>query len=207
MSIDRLCSFFGFTTVPFGRSLAPSALFRSAAHGEATARLGWLIAERGLGILTGEVGSGKTVALRSATAALEPSRFQAVYCPNPTVGGRGLLSLIVSALGGTPRYHRAALVPQAAEALAQAEAERGRRVLVAIDEAHLLDADQLEDLRMLTNDSMDSHCPLALVLVGQPTLRRRLRQGALAAIDQRIALRIHRRAWNWPRPWPTFATT
>lgn len=191
MSIDRLCSYFGFTTMPFGRALAPSALFRSSAHAEACARLGWLIDERGLGILTGEVGAGKTVALRSATAALEPSRFQAVYCPNPTVGGRGILSLIVSSLGGTPRFHRAALVPQAAEALALAEAERGRRVIVAVDEAHLLDADQLEDLRMLTNDSMDSHSPAALVLIGQPTLRRRLRQGALAAIDQRISLRIH----------------
>jgi type II secretory pathway predicted ATPase ExeA len=64
-------------------------------------------------------------------------------------------------------------------------------VLVAIDEAHLLDGDQLEDLRMLTNDALDSRSAAAMVLIGQPTLRRRLRQGAFAAIDQRIALRIH----------------
>jgi type II secretory pathway predicted ATPase ExeA len=191
VSIDRLCSYFGFTHLPFGRSLAPASLFRSAAHAEAVARLGWLVDERGLGILTGEVGAGKTVAVRASVAGLEPSRFQVVYCANPTVGGRGLLSLIVSSLGAVPRFHRAALVPQAAEALAQAEAERGRRVLVAIDEAHLLDGDQLEDLRMLTNDALDSRSAAAMVLIGQPTLRRRLRQGAFAAIDQRIALRIH----------------
>lgn len=46
------------------------------------------------------------------------------------------------------------LVPQAAEALAIAEAERGRRVLVVVEEAHLLQSDQLEDLRMLGNDAM-----------------------------------------------------
>ncbi len=126
MSVDRLCSFYGFTRMPFGRDLAPGSLFRSA-HGEAVARLGWCVAERGLGVLTGEVGCGKTVAARATVASLDPSRTQVIYCPNPTVGGRGILSLVVSALGGVPRFHRSALVPQAADALACAETERGRR--------------------------------------------------------------------------------
>lgn len=192
MSIDRLCAYFGLTRTPFGRDLAPAQLFRSTAHCEAVARLGWLVDQRGLGILTGEVGAGKTVAARAAVAALEPSRHQIVYCPNPCVGGRGILTQVVTALGATPRFHRAALVPQAAHALACAEAERGRRVLVAIDEAHLLDSQQLDDLRMtITNADMDSRSPAALLLIGQPTLRHRLRHGDLAAVDQRISLRIH----------------
>jgi type II secretory pathway predicted ATPase ExeA len=98
---------------------------------------------------------------------------------------------VVTALGGVPRFHRAALIPQAAEALACAEDERGRRVLVLVDESHLLDPDQLEDLRMLTNAELDSRSPAAIVLIGQPTLRRRLHQGAMAALDQRITLRVH----------------
>src|SRR2546422_11545752 len=81
MSVDRLCAYYGFTRVPFGRDLSPASLFHSAAHQEAVARLTWLIDERGLGILTGEVGAGKTVAARATTARLEPSRFQVVYCP------------------------------------------------------------------------------------------------------------------------------
>ncbi|MDQ6945741.1 MAG: AAA family ATPase, partial [Actinomycetota bacterium] len=97
MSVDRLCSFYGFTRMPFGRDLAPGALFRSAAHAEAVARLSWCVAERGLGTLTGEVGCGKTVAARAAVAGLDPSRTQVIYCPNPTVGGRGILSLVVAA--------------------------------------------------------------------------------------------------------------
>lgn len=190
MTVDRLCAHYGFTRMPFGREVPPSSLFRSAAHSEAVARLTWLIDERGLGVLTGEVGAGKTVAARAAVASLEPSRFSVVYAPNPTIG-RGLLSLLVTTLGGIPRFQRAALIPQAAEALATAESERGRQVLMLVDEAHLLDQEQLEDLRMLTNSELDSHSPLAIVLIGQPTLRRRLRQGALAAIDQRITLRVH----------------
>jgi type II secretory pathway predicted ATPase ExeA len=191
MSIDRLCAYFGFTRVPFGRDLSPSSLFRSAAHAEAVARLTWLIEEHGLGLLTGEVGAGKTVAARATVAGLEPAQYQVVYCANPTIGGRGLLSLVVACLGGHPHAHRAILVPQATEVLAAAENERGRRVVLMIDESHLLTPDQLEDLRMLTSAEMDSRSPAAVVLIGQPTLRRRLSQGVLAAVDQRISLRVH----------------
>ena len=69
------------------------------------------------------------------------------------------------------------------------EAERGRRVVLVLDESHLLSAEQLEQLRMLTNSQMDSRATFACVLLGQPTLRRRLRQATFAALDQRIALR------------------
>ena len=58
-----------------------------------------------------------------------------------------------------------------------------------IDEAHLLDHDQLESVRMLTNHDMDSRTPFATVLIGQPTLRRMIKLGVLAALDQRIAVR------------------
>jgi type II secretory pathway predicted ATPase ExeA len=191
MSVHQLCSYYGFTRMPFGRDLAPGQLFRSGAHAEAVARLSWCVAERGLGILTGEVGCGKTVAARATVTELDSSRTQVIYCPNPTVGGRGILSLVVTALGGNPRFHRAALVPQAAEALACAEDERGRRVLLIIDEGHLLDPNQLEDLRMITTAQMDSHAPACLILIGQPTLRRRLHQGTMAALNQRITLRVH----------------
>jgi type II secretory pathway predicted ATPase ExeA len=105
------------------------------------------------------------------------------------VGARGIYAGIVSALGGVPRFHKAALIPQTADALAAEEHERGRTVVLVIDEAHLLDADQLEELRLLTNADMDSHSPFGCLLVGQPTLRRRIKLGTFAALDQRIALR------------------
>ncbi|MGE5292987.1 MAG: ExeA family protein [Micromonosporaceae bacterium] len=58
-----------------------------------------------------------------------------------------------------------------------------------IDEAHMLDPAQLEAIRMLTNHDLDAACPLACLLIGQPTLRRRIKLGILAALDQRIAVR------------------
>ena len=64
-----------------------------------------------------------------------------------------------------------------------------REFVGVVDEAHLLDNNQLEAIRLLTNHDMDSGSPFAVVLVGQPTLRHRLRLGVLAALDQRIAVR------------------
>ena len=61
--------------------------------------------------------------------------------------------------------------------------------MVILDEAHLLAADQLEELRLLTSADMDSRSAFACLLVGQPTLRRRIKLGTFAALDQRIALR------------------
>ncbi|MGH3721376.1 MAG: ExeA family protein [Pseudonocardiaceae bacterium] len=187
--IDRLQGFFGFTRTPFGRDLAPSMLHRHTSHSEAVARIGWCVAERRIGVITGEVGAGKTVAIRAALSALDPTRHTIIYPPNPTVGVRGIHHQIVAALGGQPLTHHATLVPQTADALATEQAERGRTPVLIIDEAHLLDHPQLESIRMLTNHDTDSASPFACLLVGQPTLRRRMKLGALAALDQRIGLR------------------
>jgi type II secretory pathway predicted ATPase ExeA len=72
VSIQRLQSHYGFTTMPFGRGLAPSMLYRHSGHAEAVARITWCIEQRALAVLTGEVGAGKTVAVRAATTALDP---------------------------------------------------------------------------------------------------------------------------------------
>ncbi len=189
MSIDLLQAHYGFTRTPFGRDLAPGMLHRSAGHGEAVARISWCITDKALGVITGEVGSGKTVAIRAATTALDTSRHTVIYLGNPAVGARGIYATIVTALGGVPRFHKASLIPQAADALAAEEAEKGKRVVVVVDEAHLLAADQLEELRLLTNADMDSHAPFACLLIGQPTLRRKIKLGTFAALDQRIRLR------------------
>ena len=100
-----------------------------------------------------------------------------------------MLHHIVSALGQVPSFYTATLAPQAADALAAEHAERGRTPVVIFDEAHLLDNAQMEAVRMLTNHNMDSGAPFAALLIGQPTLRQRLRLGVLAALDQRISVR------------------
>jgi type II secretory pathway predicted ATPase ExeA len=189
VTIQKLQAHYGFTRMPFRRDLAPGMLHRHAAHAEAAARITWCITEHALGGISGEVGAGKTVALRAALAGLDASRRTLIYLGNPSVGVRGINHAIVTALGGVPRTHHATLTPPAMDLLARENDERGRIPVLAIDEAHMLDPAQLEAIRMLTNHDLDSACPLACLLIGQPTLRRKIKLGILAALDQRIAVR------------------
>ena len=143
-------------------------------------------------MICGEVGAGKTVAARAASSALDT---QPLHDHLPAATRRSvpaaLYTQIVTALGGdAARFTTRALIPQATELLAAEHVERGKTVVLVLDEAHLLgrrptrraaDADQ----RRTWTQAPPSPC----LLLGQPTLRRQLRLGAFAALDQRIALR------------------
>jgi type II secretory pathway predicted ATPase ExeA len=73
VTIEHLQTHYGLSRMPFGRDLAPGTLHRHHGHNEAVARIAWCVAERGLGVITGEVGAGKTVAVRAALAAPDPA--------------------------------------------------------------------------------------------------------------------------------------
>ena len=166
---DRRCRHhFGLTRMPFGRDLAPAMLHRHAAHDEAAARITWSVTDKTIGVITGEVGTGKTVAIRAAVADLDPASHTVIYVGNPSTGVRGILAHVVTALGGRPVHGTAALAVQAWNVLAGEAAERGRTPVLVIDEVHLLDHDQLESIRLMTNHDMDSSTPFATILVGQP---------------------------------------
>jgi type II secretory pathway predicted ATPase ExeA len=181
--------YYGFSRTPFAKTLAPTQVLTHPGHREATARIRWLIEEQTIGLVTGEVGVGKSLAARCAVADLDAARHTIVYLANPAVGARGIHQQIATALGVAPAFHRGALIAQTADLLARERDERDKTTVLLIDDAHLLDADQLEQVRLLTSDQMDSVSLLAVVLLGQPTLRRIIRRGTFAALDQRIAVR------------------
>ena len=189
MTIERLQQHYGFTRMPFGRDLAPGMLHRHASHNEAVARISWCIAERSIGVVTGEVGAGKTVSVRTVLAGLDTSRHTIIYLGNPMIGVRGIHEAIVTAFGAAPTNLSSRLVAQSTAALTAERDERGRTPVLVLDEAHLLSYEQLETVRMLTNHAMDQDSPLACLLVGQPTLRRTMKLAVLAALEQRTALR------------------
>jgi type II secretory pathway predicted ATPase ExeA len=187
--IEKLQSHYGFTRMPFGRDLAPGMLHRHAAHNEAVARITWCIAERAIGVITGEVGAGKTVSVRTVLAGLDATRHTVIYLPNPMIGVRGLHEAILTTFGQPPSQFTSRVIAQASAALAAERDERGRTPVLVLDEAHLLRYEQLETIRMLTSHNIDSDSPLACLLVGQPTLRRTMKLAVLAALEQRVALR------------------
>src|SRR6266498_1514103 len=94
---------FGFSKTRFGKTIPANKLCERASHQEAVARIRFCVAESLLGVITGEVGVGKTVAVRAATSQLDQAAHHLVYLANPTVGIRGLYVTIVQALGAVPR--------------------------------------------------------------------------------------------------------
>ncbi len=176
---------------PFTKNLTLEMLHHHHGHNEAAARIIWCIREGAIGVITGEAGAGKTCAARAAAGAIDRTRHHVIYLANPTLGVRGLWAAVVAATGGKPAQYTAVLAAQAEHALAAEAEERGRRPVLLIDEAHLLQPVQLEALRMLTNSELDSSSPCTVILLGQPTLRRMIKHGQLAALDQRISVRYH----------------
>ena len=124
---------YGFTRTPFGKDLTPSMLHHYPAHAEAVARITWCARERALGVITGEVGSGKTVSARAAIAGLDQTRHTLIYLADPTTGIRGIHHHAVTALGGRPAHGTATLAAQAADLLAAEHNERGRVPLLVLD--------------------------------------------------------------------------
>ena len=189
MSINLIRSHYGFTKMPFGKDISPSSLYGSASHLEAVARIGFLVDELAVGVVTGEVGSGKTVAVRKAMSQLEPSTHSVIYVSNPALGSKGIYSAIVTHLGEQPCFYKGPLITQVTALLGKEVLEKRRKVVIVCDEAHLLSGEELEELRFLTNSEMDSSSSFALILVGQPNLRVRLKLGTNSALDQRVSLR------------------
>ena len=144
---------------------------------------------RSIGVITGEVGAGKTVSVRTVLASLDPSKHSVIYLPNPMIGTRGICEEVLNIFGQRPSHLASRLFTQVSKALIAEREERGRTPVLVLDEAHLLAYEQLEMIRMLGNTAMDQDSPLACLLVGQPTLRRTMKLAVLAALEQRTSLR------------------
>lgn len=183
--------YYGFTCLPFSKSIATDALFPTAGQKELTARLTYLVRERGFGLITGEIGSGKSTAVRAFTAGLDPNRYFVLYLANPTTGLTGIYRDLLLVLGHEPPFSRPRLVARLREAFADLLTAKRRVPVVILDEAHLLTQPMLEPLRLLFSDQMDSLSLAAVVLVGHPDLRRTLHLAVHEAFSQRLAVRYH----------------
>jgi type II secretory pathway predicted ATPase ExeA len=183
--------FYGFTRLPFSRTIATQDLFPTAGQKELSARLTYLVRERGLGLVTGDIGSGKSTAVRAFAAGLDFNRYLVVYLANPTTGMTGLYRDLLTQLGYEPPFSQPRLVARIRTALEELSVTKRRAPVVVLDEAHLLTQPMLEQLRLLFSDRMDSQSLATLVLVGHPDLRRTLHWSVHEAFHQRLAVKCH----------------
>jgi type II secretory pathway predicted ATPase ExeA len=174
---------FGFLKEPFTKEIAAKALFVSAQLQALFARLKALLARRGMALITGEVGSGKSTAIRGFAEALEKNQYDWVYLDDPTVGLRGIWNSIATQLGLNMRFYKWQLMPALKSAIEKNHHDFGKTTIIVIDDAQLLKPAALEELRLFTNFKIDSHSPMTLILLAQPEFRKLIQLKALEAFN------------------------
>ena len=184
-------SHFALTRFPFANLDHPDELFLSQSARETETRLQHLIELRGIGLLTGEAGCGKTSLCRHVTAALHPGLYAVFYVSLSTGSVLDTYQAIAWALGLATVRTRAAAYREIRTEVSRLVRESKQLPVLVLDEAHHLRNDVLEDLRLLTNFRMDSENRLCLLLVGLTELRRRLTMGVHKSLAQRLVVRPH----------------
>ncbi len=157
--MTTLNDFYTFQATPFTKSIAAQHLFPSRGHCEIQGRLAFAVQERLPTLITGDVGTGKSTALRAFAHSLDRNIYAVAYLSNPHLTPATLYRQILFQLQTEPSYGFIQLLPQLHSTFSDMT-RKGRFILLIIDEAHLLSPDILEQLRFLLNDDMDSASPL-----------------------------------------------
>ena len=143
---------FALTRFPFADALHTDELFPCAALLEAETRLQHLLELRGIGLLTGEVGSGKTTVCRKVTSTLHPGRYRLHYITLSTGNVMDMYKSIIWALGLPIERNRAGASRAIRDEVSRLVTEAKQLPILLVDEAQHLRNDVLEDLRLLTFD-------------------------------------------------------
>jgi len=178
---------------PFEATWDTRFYYRSPQHQEALDRLLYLASERtmNLGMLTGDIGCGKTITRAVLTETLDPCEFIVASCENSGFSFEELLYSVIKQLDP-----EAGSIPEGKfgccehlKTLCESAAERGRHVIILLDEAQDMPEETIRQLGWLTNFNGNGRPLLTLLLIGQPPLRRLINTSQ--SIQQRIGLRFH----------------
>jgi general secretion pathway protein A len=176
---------FRFHAQPFAEHTPAERLWPDERLAQGLARLRYLTAAGTLGLITGASGVGKSALLKRVWHELRGPGVQVHYLHLAQLSSNDLLRLLVRTLGETPLWSKDQLLGQIRQRAQQAEGT----LVVLLDEAHLLQAATLTDLRLLVSSALDDRPPLKLVLAGQPPLLELLRRQR--DVLDRISVRYH----------------
>ncbi len=179
---------FGLKARPFDKSIASRDLYPWPGLEELDARLDLVKRSRGIMLLTGEPGTGKTVALRRFLDRLNGEHYLPVYLPLSTVTVLDAYAQLNRALGGQEVRSKSLLFREIQQGIATLT-HQGKQPVLVLDEADLLRSPLFDELRILLNFEMDSKDPLLLILAGQPQLLAKLALRVHLPFRQRVTMR------------------
>jgi type II secretory pathway predicted ATPase ExeA len=183
--------FYGLRELPFELTPNPRYLFLTPQHREALSNLEYgLSTAKGLTLLVGDAGTGKTTLLRAALESEVCGGVTGVYLSNPTLTRCEFVEMLSQRLqlGAAAGESKAVLLQQLEPTLRERR-NRGEITALIVDEAQSMSAELLEEIRLLANTETATEKLLPLVLAGQPELKDRLNEPGLRQLKQRIALR------------------
>ncbi|MBI4516755.1 MAG: AAA family ATPase [Deltaproteobacteria bacterium] len=182
---------FGLSGEPFALTPDPAFLFLSAGHAEALAALKiGLTGRRGLVLMTGEVGTGKTTLLYSLLGQLGPEVHSA-YVSNTRLAFDDMLRQALADFGSPSESRDRVELLTCLNVFLQRCAKDGAIAALVIDEAQNLDDDTFENIRLLSNFESFTAKLLQIILVGQPELEAKLRRPQLRQVAERVAVHCH----------------
>lgn len=187
MSLMR--TFYRLNGDPFSKGIPPKDMLATPAFEELAQRLEYMRHRRGLMLITGEPGTGKTAAVRAFASQLNPASYKVFYVPLSTVTPLDFYMLLNLELGGEPSRRKSALFRNLQQAV-QGYVENAKKVpVVIIDEGQFLPNSTLNELPIILNFRMDSVDPLLAILIGHPHLEEKLQRPLFRNISQRVLLR------------------
>ncbi|MGI6413121.1 MAG: ExeA family protein [Syntrophomonadaceae bacterium] len=174
---------------PFDKEIPTDKLFTSRDTKELDSRLKYMLDSRGICLIVGEPGSGKSTSLRKLVENLNRSLYKPCYLPLTTLTVKEFYQALASLLGETPAYKKVALFQQIQNCIHNLYYEQRITPVIIVDEVHMAPVSILDDLRLLFNFKIDSANPFVLILAGQPQIRNKLALNTCYPLRQRISMR------------------
>lgn len=181
--------YFGLKFNPFDKEISTDKLFASRDTRELDSRLKYMLDSRGICLIVGEPGSGKSTSLRKLIENLNRSLYKPCYLPLTTLTVKEFYQALASLLGETPAYKKYALFEQIQNCIHNLYYEQRITPVIIVDEVHMAPVSILDDLRALFNFKADSANPFVLILAGQPQIRNKLALNTCYPLRQRISVR------------------
>lgn len=182
-------TFYSLANTPFSKGIRPSEAYSSTSYQEALTALTYLQKSRGIGLLVGDPGAGKTFTLRTFKESLNPALYHVVYFPLSTGGVMDFYRGLAYGLGEEPKFRKVDMFMQIQQGIERMYRERKITPVFILDEMHMAKDAFLQDLAILFNFQMDSINPYILVLAGLPHLKTRLALNHNRPLSQRLIMR------------------
>ena len=184
--------FYGLKSKPFQLNPDPAFYFASKQHRRAKAYLEYGVSRNeGFIVITGEIGAGKTMVLRSLIEGLHGSNVVAGHLVTTQLGAEDTLRMVGAAFGFRVKDVPKSELLITLEAFLISQASKGKRCLLVVDEAQNLTPRAVEELRMLSNFQFGNQALLQSFLVGQPEFREILQRPEMEQFRQRVAATCH----------------